>query len=428
MNNSIYLKNHDILKKRWPTIIDYLESLDGDIDISFLEDSTEKTIIYKGRHLSSCYNRKKEAEIQNSTIPLNANIAYVYGVGLGDGVIDLLNRATINDLQVYILSPVIFYVYLSYFDASPWLNDKRVNLHLAQSAELNYPYAVNTGELPFTEDLALEIKNLIQIDRNTKHADRHEIQNFDLYKKNYAENLKFIEQDSYIDSLIGKHNSKKFVVIAGGPTATEQFSWLNTHRAELIIIAASTALLSLEKAQIIPDYVVIQDSAAHMAKHFNLNDVINYQSGTLVYNPIASSAAISTWTGLRKIFLTNTNPLIHQLNKEHPKAELYSGGSVAHINVALALLLGAKELILVGYDFCFPFDKTHLEHSAFAKEKKQDTEMLVLNGYNQKVKTYLNLIGYKNALEQFIAIHPEVKFYNTGKDGAIIKGTEWISL
>ena len=45
MNNSIYLKNHDILKKRWPTIIDYLESLDGDIDISFLEDSTVKGAI-----------------------------------------------------------------------------------------------------------------------------------------------------------------------------------------------------------------------------------------------------------------------------------------------------------------------------------------------------------------------------------------------
>lgn len=194
-----------------------------------------------------------------------------------------------------------------------------------------------------------------------------------------------------------------------------------------MIIAASTALLSLEVARIIPDYVVILDPHPKLADHFTVKEANNYQDKTLVYNPISSHTAIKKWPGLRKIFLTSTNSLLQELIKTHPQAELYSGGSVAHINVALALLLGAKELILVGYDFCFPFDKSHLEHSPFA-HKKMETDMFLLNGYNNKVKSYLNLIVYKDCLEQFIAIHPEVKFYNNGKDGATIKGAEWITL
>lgn len=428
MNNPVYQKNFKILENKWPTIIEYFEALDEDVDISFLEDYPEQTLIYKKHHLSSCYNRNKEAETQNSTIPLSATKANLYGVGLGDGITDLLKRNTLTELNVYILSPIIFYVYINFFDASKWLNDKRVHLSFAHDEQkLKYPYAVNTGELPFAEDTAMEIKNLIQVDRNRAQEDRQELINSALYKDNFKSNQKFIKRDNFVDALRNKHRDKKFVVIAGGPTATEQFAWIKKQREEFIVITASTALIPLEIAQIIPDYVVILDAALNMVNHFNFEKKIGYENTTLIYSPVASHEAIKEWSGLRKIFLS-LNPLLNDLIKKNPQAELYSGGSVAHSNVALALLLGAKELYLVGYDFCFPFEKSHLEHSTLSTPIPYETELMVVNGYNKKVKSLLNLISYKDALEQFIVIHPEVSFYNTGKDGAEIKGAEWITL
>lgn len=428
MNNPIYQKNSDILENRWPEIIEYFETLDGDVDIGFLDDYPEQTIIYKKHHLSSCYNRNKEAETQNSTIPLSATEANLYGIGLGDGITNLLKRDTLNELNVYILSPTIFYVYINFFDASQWLNDVRVNLCFAHNEQkLKHPYAVNTGEFPFTEETALEIKNLIQIDRNRAHEDRQELINSSIYTDNLKSNQQHLKKDDFVDTLINKHRGKKFVVIAGGPTATEQFSWIKKQREEFIVISASTALIPLGIAQIIPDYVVILDAASNMANHFAIEKKSNYENTTLIYSPVASHTAIKKWPGRRKIFLS-LNPLLNELIKKHPQAELYSGGSVAHSNAALALLLGATELYLVGYDFCFPFEKSHLEHSTLATPIPDETELMVINGYNKPVKSFLNLIGYKDALEQFIAIHPEVNFYNTGKDGAEIKGAEWITL
>ncbi|RUR10266.1 motility associated factor glycosyltransferase family protein [Legionella sp. km772] len=426
MDNTVYQKNFAILKSRWPSLIAYLETLDGNVDINFLE-GPEPTLVYKKRHLTSCYNRSKEAEIQNSTIPSSSPKASLYGVGLGDGIANLLKRESLKQLDIYILSPILFYVYINFFDATDWLKDKRVHLDLARERQLNFPYAVNTGELPFTEDAALAIKNLIYSDRNRANETRHERQNYLLYEDNLQKNHPFICQDDFVDSMVNRHPNKKFVVVAGGPTATEQFAWIKKNKAELIIIAASTALMPLEVAHIIPDYVVIIDPSPKLVDHLALNNINNFKNKTLVYSPVGCHAAISKWPGRRKIFL-NQNPLLQALISKHPQSELYSGGSVAHTNVALALLLGAKELILVGYDFCFPFAKSHLEHSAFAHQTTQDTEMMVLNGYNKKIKSFLNLITYKAALEEFIAIHPEIKFYNTGKDGAIIKGAEWISL
>ena len=205
MDNTVYQKNYDLLNSKWPSIIKYLESLDGNVDISFLEDSPEKTLVYKKCHLTSCYSRSNEAEIQNSTIPLSSLTANLYGIGLGDGIINPLKREALKELNVYILSPIIFYVYINFFDACSWLKDKRVNLKLARESKLSFPYAVNTGELPFTEEAALEIKNLIQIDRNIEHENRHETESHALYKNNLSNNEKFIKQDDFIDTLINKH-------------------------------------------------------------------------------------------------------------------------------------------------------------------------------------------------------------------------------
>ena len=285
------------------------------MDITFLEHTIEPTLVYNGCHLSSCYNREKEARIQNSTIPLSAEKANLYGVGLGDGVKDLLKRKYLKVLNVYILSPTIFYVYINFFDASSWLNDKRVHLYLAHEHQLKFPYAVNTGELPFSEETALETKNLIQIDKNTAHENCHQTPKIELYKENFSKNQVFIKQDEYIDNLVNKHKGKKFVVIAGGPTATQQFSWLRKQREELIIIAASTALMSLEVAKIIPDYIVTLDASPKLAEHFSVKHIENYRNKTLVYSPIGSHAAIKIWPGIRKIFLSATSPLLQELAK-----------------------------------------------------------------------------------------------------------------
>jgi hypothetical protein len=47
----------------------------------------------------------------------------------------------------------------------------------------------------------------------------------------------------------------------------------------------------------------------------------------------------------------------------------------------------------------------------------------VLDGYGQRVKTQLNFRSYLCELERYIAGHPQVRFYNSSRAGAMIAGT-----
>lgn len=424
--NVIFDTNREIIQQRWPHIIEYIESLEGDLDVTIVDDKPQTTLIFNGRHLSSCYNRSNEAQIQNSNVPQSAKIAHLYGAGLGDAIYDLLKRDSLNHLDVYLLSPTIFYIYISLFDAQDWLNDKRVQLHLAHEAILKTPYSVNYTELSFTEDSALTVKNLIEIDKNTAHQKRFHQDQKALNNENMKNNQSFLEIDPYIDDLKNKHQGRRFVLVAGGPTASEQFSWMREKRKEYILIAASTALVSLELEDLIPDYVVAIDSSARLAQHFKVKQDSIYKNTMLCYVPTITTEILQSWPGLRRMFLSMGNPVLSPLAQQRPQSSLYSGGSVAHAQAALAVFLGAKEVTLVGYDFCFVENQSHLSNNPLQYKAPVNTEHYLLNGYQQKMPSYLNLIGYKYAMEEYIELHPSVIFYNTGRNGAEIKGAKWL--
>ena len=425
-DNAIYTKNRILIAEKWPHILSYIDALEGQINVSLINDTPQQTLVLNNLHLSSCYNREKEAQTQNSTIPTSATKAHLYGIGLGDSLCNLLERMALKELHVHILSPTVFYLYINFYDATQCLSDERIHLQLAHEEQLEYPYAVNAGELPFCEDKALAIKNLIEIDRNEANLKRrHQSDWLPLYKTNMLQNQSFLDEDPYIETLKNKHVGKRFALIAGGPTASEQFSWLIQQRNEFIIIAASTALVALEAVGIIPDYVVAIDPSPILTTHFKVKDLKSYENIVLVFAPSTSYEVVALWPGIRKISLSATE-MQQDLIKKHPESVLYSGGSVAHTTAALAVLLGAKEITLIGFDFCFAYGESHLQNNPLKHNIPKVTDAWVLNGNNQRVASQLNLVSYKNAMEEFIAAHPNVRFYNSGREGAEIKGAEWI--
>ena len=81
---------------------------------------------------------------------------------------------------------------------------------------------------------------------------------------------------------------------------------------------------------------------------------------------------------------------------------------------------------LFGADFCFSADKTHAgwEDGALSSPVATATHW-VLNGMGNRAKTQPNFRSYLCELERYIARHPEIKFYNTSRIGALIDGTSF---
>jgi hypothetical protein len=99
---------------------------------------------------------------------------------------------------------------------------------------------------------------------------------------------------------------------------------------------------------------------------------------------------------------------------------------VIHPAVDLAVRMGAAQVTLFGADFAFPNDKTHAGWSdGDLGPQLTHARHWVLDGHGGRVRTQLNFRSYLTELERYIARHPQVSFFNTSRDGALIAGTTY---
>jgi hypothetical protein len=102
------------------------------------------------------------------------------------------------------------------------------------------------------------------------------------------------------------------------------------------------------------------------------------------------------------------------------------GGSVIHPAIDLGVKMGASRITLFGADFAFPGGKTHTGwQDGDLGPQMNIARHWVRDGRGNKVKTQLNFRSYLIELERYIALHPEVQFFNTSRDGALIDGTSF---
>ena len=57
--------------------------------------------------------------------------------------------------------------------------------------------------------------------------------------------------------------------------------------------------------------------------------------------------------------------------------------------------------------------------------KPNETKSWLKNGYGEKVPTLDSFIGYLLELEGYITRHPDIKFWNSSKSGALIEGCHY---
>jgi hypothetical protein len=175
----------------------------------------------------------------------------------------------------------------------------------------------------------------------------------------------------------------------------------------------------LRNAGITPDLVVSIDhriSTRHLPPEGS--DGI-----ALVYLPGQEAPMLEAWRGPRYVGYS-TSPVYSRIRQHIPRANLHVGGSVIHPAIDLAVKMGATRIILFGADFAFPGGKTHTGwQDGVLGPELSIARHWVRDGRGNKVKTQLNFRSYLIELERYIALHPEVQFFNTSRDGALIAGT-----
>lgn len=423
--NPVSVNNVQLLQSRWPSLFARLQLENPDTVPAQLIEGLSSTLSINGVQLTSRHDRVAEAQLQAATVPADAAHVHVYGTGLGDLQLALLQRPVLQRLTVHILNSAIFALVVQILDQGDWLKDPRVELVMAgDHAEICLPFFALPAELVLADDYNAKIRDRLISEVHLAFNNR----DFTVQDPEIAERLQhavpLLQRDPDVAELFASQPGREFFVIATGPSLEQHFAALKHVRERAqrpFFICVDTAYRPLLAQGIVPDLVVSIDqriSSRHLPAEGSA-------AVGLVYLPLLERALLESWQGPRHVGYSSS-PVYAQLREQLPKASLYVGGSVIHPAVDLAVKMGAGRVTLFGADFAFPGDKTHAGWGdGDLGPQLQAARHWVLDGHGQRVRTQLNFRSYLVELERFIAGHPQVPFFNTSHAGAMIAGTRF---
>lgn len=421
--SDFFQSNTDIIQRRWPLVAARLLAEDPSPLQADLVEGLGSTLSINGIQLTSRHDRTREAQVQAASLPDDSLVLHVYGTGLGDLQLQLLQRPQLKQLHVHLLNGAVFALVLQLLDQQPWLNDPRIELHYAGDlAEICLPFFALPAELVLADDYNAKIRDRLISETHLTFNNRE----FDPQAADIVERLQashaLLQGDGDVAALFASQPGRDVFVIATGPSLELHFERLQAIRAQAerpLFICVDTAYRPLLDHGIRPDIVVSIDqriSARHLP-------AANTAAITLVYMPMVDPQMLKDWQGPRHAAYS-ASPIYQTIRQQLPRGELYVGGSVIHPAVDLAVKMGAAQITLFGADFAFPGDKTHAGWGdGDLGPQLIAAKHWVLDGHGQRIKTQLNFRSYLCELERYIAGHPQVRFYNTSRAGAMIAGT-----
>jgi hypothetical protein len=426
--SDIAQQNLDILGKRWPELAGKVLASSPPQNMYWEGDQNQPTLSVEGRRLWSAFDTDSEARIQASMIPADADRAWVYGVGSGDLVRELLKRDRLQQLFVVPLHLGLMHFLMHSLDNRDWMSDERVELHDANSQPRVFePCAV------IPPCLALADRALSGLREKLAHTllkpyERERVRLREpLRKAQIRQNLDLLRQDGDVNTLFETQPGSPAFVALAGPSLKKTIARLIHDSQGKIVIAVDGALKPLLDANVVPDVVVsIDDHRENILRYFDA-DLGRCTDSTLVYTPIVHHDALVRWPG-RRLAMYCHEAIYDDLRDEFPRSDLFVAGSVAHPAIDLAVKMGSTRIYLFGADFGFPDGEIHANSAApidFYSDAAK-AGVTVMNGRGEPIPTLASFNGYRAGMEDYITRHPDTQFINTSRDGAYIQGASYV--
>lgn len=460
-----YSANISLLQRHHPHLWQYLQqhrpriigeifhTPDGNPNLKAVNHEAQTIIFHKSEELA-------EKDTYLNRIPAEyAGVITLVGMGLGYTPLDILrHRKRIRHMVIFEPQPGIFLQALNNMDLSPLLTNPKVIIVLGSPPDIeqalgragraimledthfmrhltSFLFAAPEHPAPGAEtypamgERVFACVNHLNMCGSTAVAIGHS------HFKNRLKNLFMIKDYRFLESLKNSLPCIPAILVAGGPSLDKNIHLLAQAKGKAVIFAVDTALPALIAHGVIPDFLATMDAdeviyekisdCAPRASHVNLlcqNHVAPKIPATFPADQIflnLGTGHVDNW--LRSCF-------------DCEQQELVSYWSVAHLNLATAVLANASPIIFLGQDLAFTDFKGHAAHTVLTDQAIMDNvlanqqDLIWIDGYfGEKVPTNRALQGIKIIFEKMIAQHQNL-YINATEGGAHIQGTERMPL
>ena len=394
-----------------------------------VKNSDLLTIRVNGILLNSSFDPVREAKNSIKDIDFS-QYETIVSAGFGSGYLceEIYNNlGKEQKLIIIILNPDIFEYILNYRGFNKLFTDERVRVIYAEDEkqllgktveimqetdESKTKLIIHKPSLSITTFPAIkDVLNTIDIQAtSSQHFKKVNITNVE-------NNKDLIISSPGVNLLTNIFEGKTAVIVSPGPSLQSDIEILKNAR-NLLIIATGTAVPVLLKHNIKPHFICIQHGEDNVY-HNQLKDISD-SNLPLIFLPGSNHIALKNYPGKIVAALPDRD-YYFQLDKLLDKGLLRSCGSVATLAIDLAKLMGIKHIILTGQD---------LSVSEKGDIYSGKDEKIIETGNLKKIITNSGKTGYTPQkfylflrwIEEYIALNNNIRFSNTSKEGAEIKG------
>lgn len=255
------------------------------------------------------------------------------------------------------------------------------------------------------------------------------------FMDNRMSGLTAMHKNQMLESLAGKFSGIPAIIVAAGPSLDKNVHLLEQAKNHAVIICVDAALPALLARKIAPDFVTCIDFLE-----------LTYEKIADTAPDVSNISLICSATATRKV--PKIYPFDHvfwAFPARHidewfclalgGSMAIPGAGTVAHLNLIAAKILGCSEIIFVGQDLSYPDKQNYasgvslLINDAVKRrlENKTDDIVWVEGNLGKKVPASRQFFSHIKKFEEMIANIPE-RVINATEGGARISGTEIMTL
>lgn len=394
-----------------------------------------ETLKIDGYYLHSKYAPIKEAQRFAKERYQPHHLHIVFGYGLGYIVDALINQCHFHE-PILLIDPLIdqgllkmkkhsyerlYYVPMTSLEVVENIADKLGS------------YTPNILFIPSINYNHIALDSLQKIAELVRDVQQKQITNINtsgwfamLWQMNYIFNLPYTSHDLSLN-VLNKYYDKPVVIASGGPSLTKQLPFLQKYRDQVILICAGSAINSLLKFDIEPDYIVSVDGGEPNFNHFKN---LNLKNSQLIYSPMMHYGIRPIFQNDAFVFIPHVRPGLkrHLQERFHRDFPIISGGgSVAHFALSIAKYITTGPICLIGQDLAYTNHQSHAEGNRCMWNNAVGN--LSLDGYDgQLVNSTSQFKIMINTFNEMQVLEPhDNKVFNCTEGGAKLKNYEQIS-
>ncbi|AIQ14808.1 motility associated factor glycosyltransferase family protein [Paenibacillus durus] len=455
----LYQSNVKFLTKNYPALLQILENTEEETrDEVVLTRNNEPNLVVtsdgNSYFLHSRYSAKEESKKWIHTLKEKIESSkhiLIFGIGLGFFLEELLATTKAKYIFIYEPSSKIFKTWLKVKDIRPALSNPRIKLFAVGDDEY-LPLQIANEIAGFVSGSFCKVtppiyeklypKIITQLDLELKDMIIQQISNMQTRKEyqetwlnNILGNISHMSISPSIVELkdLWKDDKVKAIVVGSGPSLKKDIHYLSQLKDKCLIIAAGSSIQAMEHFGVYPHFIVSMDGSL---SNYEVFKNIDTSKVPLILLPPVHYKITDHFKG--PMFCAKfDNDLItnHIFDQDNRIPGFISTSTVTGTAIQLAAYMGITQILLMGQDLSYTDDEFYAPGVNHMSDNSKEAHISSANEWVDNVEGGKNRTkGSMQVLLKDIQVLVKimtlkgVEIINTSKKGAVIEGTDWVSM